>query len=224
MMYATDAEMLAALAAPFPPEQIRQKGRFSYIGHALVTERLNAVCGAGWAIQTANVHTSTDPQGALHCAGLTMHLTIMFPEQGAITRTESGGPQRMESFTNEVKNAQSDAFKRCAMRFGVCLYLWDTMVDAEGDEDYRPSPTQKPTANGQKNPADIPNPQVLTSEQANAISNMASRLHDDEFVGSLIARSSHTGSMEAGDLTRREASLVIKELSKRLEAARTIKT
>jgi hypothetical protein len=219
MRYETDEAMLAALAAPFPPEQIRQKGRFSYIGHALVTERLNAVCGAGWETVIEQVHVVEG-----HCVGVTMRMNIVFPELGPVTRTESGGPQRMESFTNEVKNAQSDAFKRCAMRFGVCLYLWDTMVDAEGDEDYRPSPAQKPTANGQKNPADVPNPQLLTTEQANAIANMAARLHDDEFVGSLIARSSHTGSMEAGDLTRREASLVIKELSKRLEAARAIKT
>jgi hypothetical protein len=201
MRYETDEAMLAALAAPFPPEQIRQKGRFSYIGHALVTERLNAVCGAGWETVIEQVHVVEG-----HCVGVTMRMNIVFPELGP------------------VKNAQSDAFKRCAMRFGVCLYLWDTMVDAEGDEDYRPSPAQKPTANGQKNPADVPNPQLLTTEQANAIANMAARLHDDEFVGSLIARSSHTGSMEAGDLTRREASLVIKELSKRLEAARAIKT
>jgi hypothetical protein len=223
MRYETDDAMLEALAGDFPPGSVKQKGRYSYISHGLITQRLNHVDPA-WSSHVVGTYTYTDTQGVLHCSGVTLGLTLRFPEAGLVTRVESGGPQRQEAFALEIKNAQSDALKRCAMRFGVALSMWESLVDAEGDEDYRPTPMQKPTANGQKNPADVPNPQLLTTEQANAIANMAARLHDDEFVGSLIARSSHTGSMEAGDLTRREASLVIKELSKRLEAARAIKT
>jgi hypothetical protein len=132
---ATDGSVGAivdALSERFDDGLVKQKGRFDYISHALVTERLNAVA-PGWEMEIVEVHKSTDAQGRLHCEGVTVAMTI-----GGVTKMEMGGPQRMESFMLECKNAVSDAMKRCAMRFGVALYLWDSLVDALGDDDVHP--------------------------------------------------------------------------------------
>jgi hypothetical protein len=132
------ATTLAQLASKFPDEVVKKKpGRgnapaMSYISHAIVTERLNKLA-PDWSVRNVATHTYLDGQGVIHCAGVTLEMTI-----GGVSRVESGGPQRQDGFTNEIKNAYSDALKRCAMRFGVALYIWDQLVDAEFDEDVYP--------------------------------------------------------------------------------------
>ncbi len=127
-------EMLHALEADFPPDKVKQKrgqgGRMmNYISHGLVTERLNDV-DPDWSTKVLEEHTYLDDSGVIHCAGVTLALTI-----GGVTRVESGGPQRQDGFANEIKNAYSDALKRASMRFGVALRMWETLIDAESDED-----------------------------------------------------------------------------------------
>lgn len=143
------------LEKAFPPEKIKTKpgqgGRkMSYISHGLVNERLNDA-DPGWSSKTVAVHTYTAPDGVLHCAGVTIELTV-----GGVTRAESGGPQRQDGFANEIKNAFSDALKRAAMRFGVALGMWETLVDAEGDEDYSDAPVDRPTARSEAKAAPTP--------------------------------------------------------------------
>jgi len=125
------------LAEPFPSEKIKQKrgqgGRtMSYISHGLVTERLNDV-DPGWSSEVLTEHIYKDQSGRLHCEGVTISLTV-----NGVTRVEAGGPQRQDGFANEIKNAYSDALKRAAMRFGVALEMWESLVDAEYDEDVHP--------------------------------------------------------------------------------------
>lgn len=123
------------LAQPFDPKQIRTKpGRggsrpLTFISHGLITARLNEVDPA-WSNTIDEVYTYADAQGRTHCEGVLLTLTV-----GGVSRQEMGGPQRQDGFTNECKNAASDALKRAAMRFGVALSMWDSLVDAEGDED-----------------------------------------------------------------------------------------
>lgn len=144
------------------PQEVRYKpGRgkdgkpIGYISHALVTELLNDV-DPNWSSRVTHVHTSmvttlvnNQPVTALHCLGVTLALTIC-----GVTREESGGPQRMESFTNELKNAQSDALKRAAMRFGVALRMWDALADGADDDDAPPQPLPpRPAQTGERKPA-----------------------------------------------------------------------
>jgi hypothetical protein len=130
-----DETIMQRLAKAFPAEVVKTKpGRggskpLSYISHALVTERLNEV-DPDWSWRVLTEHIWYDPNGAPHCAGVTVEMTV-----GGVTRVEAGGPQRQEAFTNEIKNAYSDAIKRAAMRFGVALYIWDSLVDAQDDDD-----------------------------------------------------------------------------------------
>jgi hypothetical protein len=68
----------------------------------------------------------------LHCLGGVMRLTI-----GGVTREEAGGPARLTTLADDLKNTYSDCLKRCAMRFGVALDLWESAEendeDAQGD-------------------------------------------------------------------------------------------
>lgn len=130
-------EMRDALAKPFPSAKIKEKrgqgGRsMSYISHALVTERLNEV-DPEWSWEPFATHVYQDAGGRMHCEGVEIKLTV-----GGVTRVEAGGPQRQDGFANELKNSYSDAIKRAAMRFGVALSMWDSLVDAQHDEDARP--------------------------------------------------------------------------------------
>ncbi len=138
-------ETRRALAKPFPDAKVKQKpgqgGRLmAYISHGLVTERLNEV-DPGWSWRVLQTFTYTkdekDKQGQIaervHCEGVLIEMTV-----GGVTRVEAGGPQRQDGFANELKNALSDALKRGAMRFGVALSMWESLIDAEQDEDVHP--------------------------------------------------------------------------------------
>lgn len=137
-------EQRNALAKPFDPRLIRQKpgqgGRkMSYISHAIITERLSEV-DPNWTFRPIATYTYADPNtGRLHCEGVEVELTVC-----GVSRVEAGGPTRQDGFPNEIKNAYSDAIKRAAMRFGVGLSMWDSLVDAEFDDDYDDAPPQRP--------------------------------------------------------------------------------
>jgi hypothetical protein len=143
-----DDALRKKLDKPFPADKVKTKpgqgGRkMSYISHGLITERLNDT-DPGWSSRHIATHTYTGADGSLHCAGVELAVTI-----GGVERVESGGPQRASHFTDEIKNAYSDALKRAAMRFGVALGMWETLVDAEGDEDYTDAPMTHPEPRGE---------------------------------------------------------------------------
>jgi hypothetical protein len=217
-------ELRQKLHQPFPAAKVKQKrgqgGRtMSYISHGLVTERLNDA-DPDWSVERIATHTYVDGSGALHCAGVELALTV-----GGVTRVEAGGPQRQDGFTNEIKNAYSDALKRAAMRFGVALGMWETLVDAEGDEDYAPDtpglgPVDFASTRGRRLDSAVEDTsrrmtsvdQVATGRQLKfiqAITRESGRSDDDvadlaqQYYGKAIA-----------DLTRREASAFIEALQR----------
>lgn len=223
-MPTTDADVIAILTRPFDKKQVKQKGRFDYIGHAFITERLNEA-DPFWESVVAHVHEEVGKDGAKHCKSVTMQLTIHFPEHGPVTRTESGGPQRAESFTNEIKNAQSDALKRCAMRFGVALSMWEKLLDAAEDEDYQTKPQPKAVVNGKQPGAWIESSgsdrvrtvsDGIKPEQVKAINDLANRIGDPDWVSSLFG-SKRANNLE--ELHYRDAVAVIKAMSDRLSKA-----
>ena len=113
------------------PGATKFKPASDYVSHGLVTKRLNAVC-PGWSSRVVEWHTFIDGRGELVCAGVTLEITI----PGAGSHQEFGKSANRLGFGDDAKNALSDALKRCAMRFGVAIDLWESAE--EDDEDAMP--------------------------------------------------------------------------------------
>lgn len=117
---------LARLARPFPPKYVKQlpgRGQADYVAHSVVTEALLAIVGP---FDFEVVEVVRDGDGSIvGCLGR-LEVTIdgrdtVITEVGDITGQEPNGGAAL-------KNAASDALKRCAMRVGLGLHLW-----AQGD-------------------------------------------------------------------------------------------
>lgn len=139
---------IQALSEPFERSLIRMKpgGKrpaTPYISHGLVTKRLNDVC-PGWTSRLVEMHAYVDGNGVLQCAGVTLELTI----PGVGSRVEFGTSANRNGFGADAKNAMSDALKRCAMRFGVAIDLWEKMDEDDEDaqtvtpQERRPAPSR----------------------------------------------------------------------------------
>ncbi len=120
----TGREQLAVLAKPFLPHQIHDApgGYGTFVAHYVVTQKLLAVVGPH---DFDLVQTIIDPNGELSGVVCKMTLTID-GETHSITEAgdvETSNPQ-LKTNGARLKNAMSDAYKRCAMRFGVALHLW----------------------------------------------------------------------------------------------------
>jgi hypothetical protein len=125
-----------------------------------------------------------------------------------------GGPQRQDGFTNEYKNAVSDAFKRAAMRRGVALEMWEDLVDAEFDEDTHPagvSRTDAPPRHEAARGAGIPDPNaVIDARGVTYLKNQAREVGLDAAMLAVVADTRYAAKLES--LTRAEA----KDLSEHL--------
>lgn len=121
-----------------------------YVSHGSVTKRLNAVA-PGWSSRVVEVHSYVKPaSGLLECAAVTLELTI----PGVGSRQEVGTANQPRNFGDDLKNAMSDALKRCAMRFGVAIDLWESADEA--DEDAYPAQDTPRAAQTQQRPAQRP--------------------------------------------------------------------
>ncbi len=135
---------LLRLSKPFAPRFISQlpgKGQADYVSHAVVTEALLAIVGPfDWSVREFR-----DSAGSVAgCVG-TLRVTIDGRET---TITEAGDTSGQEKNDGErLKNAASDAIKRCAMRVGLGLHLWaqehyvlyDQLAKSEGGADATPA-------------------------------------------------------------------------------------
>jgi len=131
-------ELVSDLRRPFAASAIRfkiqsnprqnAKGEWgkalvvSYIDARTASERLNAVCGLGWS----EVFTPVD--GGLECSirvGATVHTDV--------------GWSRSRGSDIDLKALYSDAFKRCAVKYGVgvSLYALPQQWVAGGELDHR---------------------------------------------------------------------------------------
>lgn len=120
-------EMLEALAAPFPPQDIEwrvqsatrgQNGVIKllvlpYIESRAVMTRLDSVCGANW--QTHFDKIEVKGKEAFQC-----RLSIKIGEEW-ITRTDAAEVSDIES----VKGGHSNALKRSAVQWSIGRYLYD---------------------------------------------------------------------------------------------------
>jgi hypothetical protein len=113
---------LYELSRPFPDALIRQKpGKFaaSYVEHSVVSQRLLEVVGPHSFTVDSPV---TNPDGTVVGCLATLRCSI----DGKFVRITEVGDVEHPSQNNaaNLKNAASDALKRCAMRLGVGLHLW----------------------------------------------------------------------------------------------------
>jgi hypothetical protein len=116
------SEQLYELSRPFPESLIKQKpGKFaaSYVEHSVISQRLLEVVGPHSFTVDKPV---TNPDGVV--VGCLATLEVMV-DGDFVTITEVGDVEHPgTNNASNLKNAASDALKRCAMRLGVGLHLW----------------------------------------------------------------------------------------------------
>lgn len=112
------AELFAALAAPFPPEQVRERSQggrtFAYITCRTAANRLDDVLGPeGWWDRYKTSEKSVECE-----------LTIRLPDGTTLTKVDAGAYATMPDEGDNEKAGYSDAFKRAAAKFLVGRYLY----------------------------------------------------------------------------------------------------
>ena len=113
---------LAEIARVFPASLIKSKpGKFaaSYVEHSVISQRLLEVVGPhDFAVD----RIITNADGTL--VGCTATLTVEVDGR-RVSITEVGDVEHPSgNNASNLKNASSDALKRCSMRLGCGLHLW----------------------------------------------------------------------------------------------------
>jgi hypothetical protein len=122
-----NAEILAALEAPFPPELIRHRvgagGKdLQWVDARTISARLDAVLGiSAWDFAVEPVGDTNTVLGIL---------TIRFPD-GSVARRQDFGYETGGS-GESLKEASSDALRRCASLFGAARALYGGERPAAG--------------------------------------------------------------------------------------------
>ena len=119
-------EILPQLQQPFAPEEHKERdlpggGRWFFVPHQLITQRLNAVCPGEWSTQYSDPITTGD-YTVIRC-----ELTIC-----GVTRTGIGDDKTFPETNDRGKakiigtppvRAFRNAFKDACEAFGICAYL-----------------------------------------------------------------------------------------------------
>lgn len=134
-------EQLFELSRPFPKEFIHSapKGKFGdYIQHSVIRQRLLSVLGVySQEVKEIIREEVKDKQGNYKpiITGCVLALTVEIDGQ-LVTVEEVGdveNPFNWKTDGARLKDAVSDAVKRCAMAIGVGLHLWSQF---EGKSEY----------------------------------------------------------------------------------------
>lgn len=194
------------LCRPFSPDQIKQRpgqnGKtLSYIETHAVIARLNEACES-WDFTIERYELLDEEVVVLG------RLVV----EGAVTKTAFGGSTitrdregRAVSVADDLKAAGSDALKKAASLLGVGLELYGARDDRE---------VAKPPV------APPPRDERLTQRQLAAIYSSARRRSvTRQQLGDLLR--SRTGKLTPEELSRREASQIISELTEANGHART---
>ena len=134
-------EQLHELSRPFPKEFIHSapKGKFGdYIQHSVIRQRLLSVLGAySQEVKEIIREDVKDKDGNYKpiITGCVLALTVEI-DGNLVTVEEVGdveNPFNWKTDGARLKDAVSDAIKRCAMALGVGLHLW---AQFEGKSEY----------------------------------------------------------------------------------------
>jgi len=117
------SEQLYELSRPFPDSLVKHKpgGKFqaAYVEHSVISQRLLEVVGP-YSFAVDRVVTNAD--GTVTGCVATLTVTV---DGTPVSVSEVGDVERpSDNNGTNLKNAASDAIKRCAMRLGVGLSLW----------------------------------------------------------------------------------------------------
>jgi hypothetical protein len=199
------------LRRPFPPELIRhregQDGKMlSYLETHVVIERLNEGCDA-WSFEVVQHHiykVEVVVVGKLTADGV---IKMAFGGS-AITINNAG---KVVSLADDLKAAASDALKKAASMLGVGLDLY-ARRSAIPRQSARPRPDNPGQGQPRSDPANLPAGDVATEKQISAITGICRRKNvPRERLAELISQ--RTGKRQLNELTRREASSLMSELS-----------
>jgi hypothetical protein len=116
-------ELAAALAAPFPADEVEWKAQavsgnralaVPYIDARTVMDRLDGALGPGnwWDSYTVQ------PCGSVVC-----RLTVVI-EGSCVSKEDVGSPSDQPDARDKLKAAFSDALKRASVKFGIARYLY----------------------------------------------------------------------------------------------------
>lgn len=136
---------LTKLLHPFPPSMIEKNpsGGGSYVSHPVVEQRILDVLGPVdfslvQVIRGSVAAIKPNPQGKSQRAkegrpelegavvGVVARMTAVIDGR-TVTVEEAGDCEEPHNWPHDgarMKDAMSDAYKRCAMRIGVGLHLW----------------------------------------------------------------------------------------------------
>lgn len=110
------------LSRPFPAALIKQKpGKFaaSYVEHSVISQRLLEVIGPhSFEVKQA----ISNPDGVV--TGCLAALSVVIDGMPVVVVEVGDVEHPSQNNASNLKNAASDALKRCAMRLGVGLHLW----------------------------------------------------------------------------------------------------
>lgn len=195
------------LTRPFPPELIKQRqgqgGKtLSYVETHAVIARLNESVDA-WDFTIEKYEVMEDEVVVLGKLVIEGSITKSAFGGSSITRDREG---RAASIANDLKAAGSDALKKAASLLGVGLELY-----GGGAVEATAVRTTAATAT-RREPAPASPSDRLTGKQFSAITSIARRhnIERDHLAGMLEERFK---KIELGDLSRREASSLLSELT-----------
>lgn len=146
---------LQALVRPFPSRFVHSnQGRGSYVEHSTVTQRLLHAVGPFSfelvEIVRGDVPHTTKPLANV-VVGVVARLRLQVDGREVVVE-EAGDCEIPSNWPHDgarMKDAMSDAIKRCAMRVGAGLHLWcqdefylaDALKpDSDGPQPIRPNP------------------------------------------------------------------------------------
>jgi hypothetical protein len=119
-------KQLTRLAKPFPSDLVKKapQGKYgTYVEHSVYTQKLLAIVGPySYKIVQVLYGSGTEPQIEGCVAELTVEVdgrTVSVQEAG-----DCEHPEQKKTEGDRLKDASSDAFKRCCMRLGLGLHLW----------------------------------------------------------------------------------------------------
>ena len=123
-------DQLARLVKPFPAAYVHEnpggQGRGSYVSHDVITQRLLHVLD-GYSTEVVQVLRGTSKKGTPDVVvGVILRLTSTI-DGHPYSVSEVGDCENPDTWPHDgarMKDAMSDAIKRCAMRLGVGIHLW----------------------------------------------------------------------------------------------------
>ena len=126
---------ITKLLHPFPSKMVEKNptGYGSYVAHHIVEQRLIDVLGVPPTTRIVTIvrgdapaKKASDPQLTNVVCGVVMRMEATIDGQPVIVE-EAGDCELPSNWNHDgarLKDASSDAYKRCAMRLGVALHLW----------------------------------------------------------------------------------------------------